>query len=157
MAIKLNKTENMNIEKTNILGAILSIVIFIICCLIFIFRLGDQQITEYWLGIILIFAAVPLIYLLYTANQFERPTIYKVQIGLMIVFIATELFLDYVFKVQFRDANWMVVPYVMLFFAGTGGMIGVASQAGKTWTIIAVILFFNMAALAFYQRAITGI
>jgi len=42
---------------------------------------------------------------------------------------------------------------VTLFFAATGGLIGLASQAGKSWTIISIILFFIMAGLAFYQRA----
>jgi hypothetical protein len=147
----------MNIKKINILSAILSIVIFIICCLIFIFRIGNQELAAYWMGIILVFTAIPLTYLLLTANQFHRPKIYTIQIGFMIAFLVTELLLDYIFKVQFRNTNWMVITYIMLFFAGTGGMIGVASHAGKIWTIIAVVLFLNMAALAFYQRAITGI
>jgi hypothetical protein len=45
----------------------------------------------------------------------------------------------------------------MLYFAGTGGMIGIAAQAGRGWTISAIILFFITAVLAFVQRAITGI
>jgi hypothetical protein len=36
-------------------------------------------------------------------------------------------------------------------------MIGVASLAGRGWTISAIILFIVAAILAFVQRAITGI
>ena len=50
----------------------------------------------------------------------------------------------------------MVITYVTLFFAGTGGMLGVAENAGRAWTIPAVILFLVMAVLAFVQRAVTG-
>ena len=50
----------------------------------------------------------------------------------------------------------MVIGYVVLFFAGSGGMLGVAANAGRGWTILTVILFFVMAALAFIQRAVTG-
>ena len=50
-----------------------------------------------------------------------------------------------------------VVPYVMFFFAATGGVIGFASQAGKAWTITTVIVFLIMAVLAFVQRGITAI
>jgi len=45
----------------------------------------------------------------------------------------------------------------MLFFAGTGGMVGVASLAGRGWTIAAAVLFLAMGILAFVQRAVTGL
>jgi hypothetical protein len=50
----------------------------------------------------------------------------------------------------------MVIGFVVLYFAGMGGMIGIADQAGRGWTISAVILFFIAAVLALVQRAITG-
>jgi hypothetical protein len=68
-----------------------------------------------------------------------------------------ELVVDDILQVDFRSANWAVIPYVMFFFAATGGMIGVASQAGKSWAITTVIVFFIMAILAFIQRGITGL
>ena len=75
----------------------------------------------------------------------------------MITFILVELLLDYVLKIDFRHTQGMVIFYVTLFFASTGGMIGIASLAGKFWTILSVILFLIMAGLAFYQRAKTGL
>jgi hypothetical protein len=50
----------------------------------------------------------------------------------------------------------MVISYVVLFFAGTGGMLGVARNAGRGWSILGIILFLIMAILAFVQRAVTG-
>jgi hypothetical protein len=44
----------------------------------------------------------------------------------------------------------------MIFFGGTGGMLGVASHAGKPWAYSAIGLFLCMAILAFIQRAKTG-
>jgi hypothetical protein len=35
-------------------------------------------------------------------------------------------------------------------------MLGVAANAGRGWKFTAIILFLIMAALAFVQRAITG-
>ena len=52
--------------------------------------------------------------------------------------------------------RWMVISYVVLFFAGTGGLLGVASNAGRGWSISAIILFLIMAVLTFVQRAVTG-
>jgi len=45
----------------------------------------------------------------------------------------------------------------MLFFGGTGGMLGVAGKAGRTWLYSAVVFFLAMAVLAFVQRAKTGL
>jgi len=44
----------------------------------------------------------------------------------------------------------------MLFFAGTGGMLGVAARAGAVWAYSAIVFFLAMAALAFAQHAKTG-
>jgi hypothetical protein len=51
---------------------------------------------------------------------------------------------------------YIVIPYVMLFFGATGGIIGVASLAGKRWTVVTTISFLIMFVLAFFQRDITG-
>jgi len=147
----------MDIDKLNLLGAYTAIFILSISSLIFICRLLNQQTTEYWLGVGFILTFVPLIYLIITASQLERPALYYVQLGIMICFLIVELLLDYILKVDFRNTKWMTITYVMLFFAGTGGMIGIASQAGKSWTVISIILFLIMTALAFFQRARTGL
>jgi len=146
----------MDISRIDILGASISVIILAIFSLIFIFRLLGQQTVEYWLGIALLLTAIPLFYLLLTANQFQRPTIYYIQIGTMIAFLIIELFIDYVYKVEFRNIKWMTIIYLIFFFGGTGGMIGIASQAGKIWMIMSIILFLIMTTLAFVQRAITG-
>ncbi len=74
----------------------------------------------------------------------------------MIVFIIVEFLVDWYPKIEFRNNLLIVIPYVMLFFGATGGMIGVASLAGKRWTVVTVLSFLIMLALAFIQRQITG-
>ena len=146
----------MEISKVNILGACISVIILAICSLVFIFRLLGYQKIEYWLGIALILTAIPLAYLLLTANHFQRPPIYYIQLGIMIGFLIIELLLDYVYRLKFRNVTWMTIIYLIFFFGGTGGMVGIASQASTIWMIVAVILFLIMTTLAFVQRAITG-
>jgi len=146
----------MDITKLNILGASISVFILAVCSLIFIFRLFGLDTVEYWFGIVFILTAIPLIYLLYTANQIKRPAIYYIQLGFMIAFIIIELLLDYIFKIDFRNIKWMTITYAVLFFTATGGMIGIASHAGKIWTIAAIILFWIMTILTFVQRTKTG-
>ncbi len=143
-------------QVSNIVGAILANLINILVISVFIARLSNRPKIEYWFGIILILSIVPLIYLFITAIGFKRPLLYFIQIGLMIIYLVVELMLDYILKIEFRQTQSIVIPYVMLFFAGTGGMIGIASNAGKVWTILTIISFLIMGILAFVQRNITG-
>jgi hypothetical protein len=144
------------LERTNLLGALVAVVLYASAILVFIFRLLDRPRYGHWIGFIELLLAVPLGYLLLTARQLERPVLYYVQIGLMLAWLLVELLLDYILKIDFRQVRWMVIGYVVLFFAGSGGMLGVAANAGRGWMILTVILFFVMAALAFIQRAVTG-
>ncbi len=136
--------------------AIVANLINVLVITVFIARLSHRPKIEYWLGIALISTLIPLTYLFITAVGFKRPFLYFIQIGLMITYLVVELLLDYVLKVNFRQNQGVVIPYVMLFFAGTGGMIGVANHAGKVWTVVTVISFLIMGTLAFIQRSITG-
>jgi len=74
----------------------------------------------------------------------------------MLLWIVLLFVLDFALKIDFRQTQWMVISFVVLFFAGAGGMLGVAANAGRGWTISGVILFLVMAVLAFVQRAVTG-
>jgi len=143
-------------EKANVLGSVLAYAIYVNIILIFVVRLMRKPALEHGLGLALMIAAVPLAYLLAVAPSFRRPIIYYIQIGLMLAFLLLELLLDYVLKIDFRNTRWMTIAYVMVFFSGSGGMIGVASLAGRAWAIPAIVLFLVMTALAFIQRAVTG-
>ena len=146
----------MKINRINLLGAILANAINLSTILVFIFRLLYKPEIAHWIGIITELSIFPLVYLLYTGRQFQRRRIYYLWIGLMIVFVIVELLVDWYPKVDFRDNLSIVIPYAMLFFGATGGMIGVASLAGKRWTLVTVITFLTMFVLAFIQRGVTG-
>ena len=144
------------LERTNLLGALVAVMLYTSAIFVFIFRLLDRPQYGRWFGIFELLLALPLCYLPLTARQLDRPVLYYVQIGLMLVWLLVELLLDYVLKIEFRNVGWMVISYVVLYFAGAGGMLGVAANAGQGWMILTVILFLIMAALAFIQRAVTG-
>ena len=146
----------MTLYSINIFGAVLSNLINLSAIMVFIFRLLDKPDIGHWIGIIIQLSIFPLIYLLYTASQFNRHMIYYIWIGLMIIFIIVEFLVDWYPGIDFRDNLSIVIPYVMLFFGSTGGMLGVASLAGKRWIIITVTTFLIMFVLAFIQRGVTG-
>lgn len=144
------------LEKTNLLGAITAVTFFVSAILVFVFRLLGKPQYGHWIGYFEFCLAIPLIFLLIQAPQLERPALYYVQICCMLAWLVVEALLDYILKVDFRNVRWIVISYVVLFFAGTGGMLGVASNAGRGWSIAAIVLFLVMAVLTFVQRAITG-
>jgi hypothetical protein len=90
------------------------------------------------------------------APQLGRPALYYIQVSCMLAWLVVEALLDYILKVDFRNVRWILISYVVLFFAGTGGMLGVAANAGRDWSIAAIVLFFLMTVLTFVQRAVTG-
>jgi hypothetical protein len=144
-------------DQIDLLGAVTTLAYFSSMILIFVLRLLGKPGYGRWLGLAQTLVAIPLAcYLLYTAPQFERTNLYYIQVSLFLAFLLVEFAIDYVWKLDFRQVRWMVITFVTFFFAATGGMIGVASQAGSGWTVAAVILFLIMAVLAFVQRAITG-
>ena len=111
----------------------------------------------HWVGLASIFVVIPLVYLFVAGLRSNRPLIYFVWLGLMILFALVELTIDHILKLDFRSVQWAVILYVVFFFGATGGMIGVAAQAGRLWASVTVFTFLIMAALSFIQRAMTGL
>ena len=145
------------LARTNLIGAILAGAYFLTCILIFSLRLlGNPEIGRIF-GTIQFLAVIPLLYLLFTAPRLQRSRLYYLQALLMLAFLVVELLLDTIFLVEFRQVRWMVITYVVFFFAATGGLLGIAHLAGKAWITLDGILYLVMAALAFIQRGVTGL
>ena len=143
-------------KKTKLIGAITAHIIYISSIITFLARMYFGAGPGYWIGIPLLLMAFPLVYLLVKAPGDNQPALYYIQVGLMLTWIILLFLVDYVFKIEFRQTQWMVITFVIWYFAGMGGMIGVASKGGKRWMISSVILFFIAGILAFVQRAVTG-
>ena len=143
-------------DVTNLVGAVLAHWIYSVSILVFVLRLLQMPKLGHWIGVGVLLAAFPLRFLLREAPSLDRPALYYLQIGLMLAWLVVEFLLDWWPGVRFRETRWIVILYVTLFFAGVGGMIGVASLAGRGWMMSAVIVFLVMGVLAFVQRAATG-
>ncbi len=144
-------------ETTNVLGAVIALAFYSSAILVFALRLLGQPQAGHSVGYFELLLAVPLMYLLYTGPLLQRPALYYIQIGCMLAWLVVEALLDYILRIEFRNVQWMVISYVVLFFAGSGGMLGVAAEAGRGWSIAAIVLFLIMAVLTFVQRRVTGL
>jgi hypothetical protein len=152
-----NHERPANLERLDLLGAVVAHVIFVSSILTFSVRMIFGVGPGHWIGIPILLMAFPLMYLLGTARGAHRPPLYVVQIGTMLLWLLVLFLVDYVVGYDFRQTQWMVIGYVVLYFAGMGGMVGVASLAGKRWMVSAITLFFVAGILAFVQRAVTGL
>jgi hypothetical protein len=141
---------------SSITGGIVAVLVFTLAIGVFVARLAARPALEYWLGLALVFLALPLLYLLLRGKTTGQPGLYMLQLSLMMAYLVAEFLLDYVFKYDFRSVRWMTITYAVLFFGATGGMLGVASDAGKGWMYGSIVLFLVMAVLAFVQRGVTG-
>jgi hypothetical protein len=141
----------------DLIGAITANVYMLLIIAVFVARiLGLLEISR-WIGFTSSLVIFPLLYLFIVGLRTSRRKIYFAWLALMILFVLFELIIDQILRVDLRSQQSSVIPYVMFFFAATGGMIGVASQAGKTWAITTVIIFLIMAVMSFVQRGITGL
>lgn len=145
------------LERTNQLGAVVAVLFYISAIAVFVFRLVGKPEYGHWMGYFEFLLGIPLLYLVWRAPQLQRPALYYIQIGCMLAWLVVEALLDYILKIEFRQTRWIVISYVMLFFAGTGGLLGIAANAGRAWSITAIVLFLVMAILTFVQRAVTGL
>jgi hypothetical protein len=145
----------MSHRELDLAGAVVAYVIYLSSIAVFLLRILSRSDTG--AGIPILLMALPLSYLLMVAPDSQRPAIYFLQLGLMLMWIVVLFLVDYWPGFEFRDNNGLVIGFVVLYFAGIGGMIGVASLAGRGWMIGAVILFFITAVLAFVSRWVTGI
>jgi hypothetical protein len=144
------------VERLDLLGAVVTLAIFILSIMVFVFRMLEKLEWAKWMGIIIFVMSAPLVFLLIKAPQAERDTLYYIQIGFMLLWMLVALLLDYVLNYNFRQNIRFVIAYVVLFFAGAGGMLGVSALAGQPWITINGVTFLAMAVLAFVQRAKTG-
>jgi hypothetical protein len=144
-------------QKLDRLGAVVAHVILVMSIVTFSARMLFHSPPGHWLGIPILLMAFPLGYLLIRAPGLHRPFLYYVQIVVMLGWLIVLFLVDYLFKYNFRETPWMVISFVMLYFAGLGGMIGVAAQAGRRPAISAIALFIIAGVLAFVQRAVTGL
>jgi len=145
------------VRTANLTGAITANVYMLLVIALFIARMSGYTEIGRSIGLASTLAIIPLAYLFVAGLRTNRRWIYFVWLVLMTLFLLFELIVDHLLSIDFRSIPWAVVPYVMFFFGATGGMIGVAAQAGRPWAIVTSLTFLIMAALAFIQRSMTGL
>ena len=144
-------------QTLSLIGAITANTYMVLIIAMFFARIFDQIEVAKQIGFVSFFVIIPLVFLFVSGLQTNRHLVYFIWLSLMILFVIFELIIDHILALNFRDVQWATMLYVMFFFGATGGMIGIASLAGRRWLIISSLVFLVMFALAFVQRSITGL
>lgn len=91
--------------------------------IIFIARRKQAIRVEYFAGLITISLGIPLsIVALLNIAQAREWWTFSLSIP-MILFCVVEYLFDYIYKLPFRE-NWLMGPYMLIFYLGLFGMIG---------------------------------
>jgi len=143
-------------ESIDLMGSIVANVNNLLLIGIFLLRIYKLNKVEYWLGILFILTLIPLTVMFINAFQTDRSILYFFQLILMMSFIIAELFLDYILKIEFRKNRAFVIPYVTLFYASLGGMIGIAGHGGSVWSMATIITFLLMTTFSLIMHHKTG-
>jgi len=138
-------------------GAGTTYAIYTVCILVFALRLTGRPRAAHRVGAALFLTLPVLAWLFARGLTLDRAPLFFVQLSLFAAFLLVEFLLDFWPRVAFRADRRIVVPYVTLFFAGTGGMLGVAAHAGSAVVTSSAVLFLAMGVLAFIQRGKTGL
>jgi hypothetical protein len=131
-------------ESINLLGSVIANINNILMIFLFLARIYKYPKIEYWLGVVFMLSIVPITFMLIKARESNRAILYFIQLSLIIVFIVVEFVWDYLLKLDFRQNQNYVIPFLILFYSSFGGMIGISSHSGKQWTVITVITFLLM-------------
>ena len=143
--------------RLDLIGALTANIYMLVIIAMFLARIAGWSVLGQWLGFVSSLALLPVVYLLVIAIKTDSPKKYRLWLGLMALFLVFELIVDQIIKLDLRTVPWVTISYVMFFFAATGGMLGVASFAGKRWMTTSIVLYLVMATLAFVQRGVTGL
>lgn len=138
------------LKNYNLYGVVLTLLIYCLTILVFVFRKLDYTKLEHYTGIVEVMLLIPWIIYFIKGIPLGRPMIFYVQVGLIIVWLLLEILVDYVMKINFRQSKKLLILYITLFYAGTGGLLGVVSYSGRIPLWISSILFLLMVLLSLF-------
>ena len=122
---------------------------------IFLLRAGgssDHVIIIGWVWVIFILVLTGVV-VLNIKNGRERWT--YVLPCILIAFLALEIVLDYILKIEFRTTR-LLGPYLLLYYAAIFGMIGYSFRIGKKYGFITLITYFLSQIAALYSYTQVG-
>ena len=128
----------------------------VLLAVLFYVRWKGLERVEYVLGVVIVAMIVPVCAAA-ASNAFARRELWSVALPLVLaLYLLTELLLDYVFQIPFRDTA-LLWPYVIVFYAGVWAMIGYSFLMGKGFGATTLATYFVQLAVMIFTHAKGGL
>lgn len=102
------------------------------------------------LGVILMSTTAPFAVAFLHTLQTSNDSIIQVYFGFIFLYLAVELLLDFVLKIDFRKSRLTHIPYILLEYLALFGIIAIAFSIHPTWGYIVSIAFWILMASLIY-------
>ena len=109
---------------------------------IFMARVKQFSRLEYFLGICFIALVIPAAVAMFHNLTAKREWYTVVFPLLFILFGLLELWFDYILQLDFRNTTRLLVPYIVLFYLSSLGLIGYGFSIGKPHGFITLVTYF---------------
>ena len=121
---------------------------------IFLSRPAGRRDVERVIGLILLVLALPAGAIAILNGVWQREWWFVALPALLVVFLALELVLEYILKLDFRHSR-LLGPYLLLYYLALMGMIGYTFQVSELYGFITLTTyFFQLGATAYSYRKV---
>jgi len=131
---------------SNYVGVDLNVVVIanlinVVMALLFAARISGLPEIQYVLGIVAMFMGFTLGYAAFLNRRNRRNKWFTALLLPVLLFFIVDLFLDYIFVLDFRRTIF-AVPFVLLYYVGLWGLIGYSFTFSKKWGIVTLATYF---------------
>jgi hypothetical protein len=109
--------------------------------------------VERGVSLVILAMAIPLAGALVINLLAKRGAWYAILPAMTIAFLALELILDYVLKIDFRNMGKVLAPYLILYYLNQFAMIGYSFMVAKPYGFLTLVTYFINLAATFYSFA----
>jgi hypothetical protein len=145
----------MNIRIVDITIFAAANVINLLLVGIFLSRPKGKLKVERILGLIIVSMSLPVGVAIILNLSGKREWWTGVLPAILLLFLAVELLLDYILKLNFRKTRW-VWPYLLLYYVAMMAMIGYSFAIGKIYGFVTLSTYFLNLFATWYSYAKVG-
>ena len=113
-------------------------------------KLGDMALTQVFGGVA-VFTIVPFSVTLlgYVRAKESKKTV--ISNGIVLFYLVSELLLDYILQIPFREILVIHVPYIVVFYAALFSMMAVSYEKNKKMGYVVITTFWILIGCLIYN------
>jgi hypothetical protein len=140
----------LNLNPFDLVFVVTAVIFNLLIASIFIAVKHDRGELVRRFGLAVMATAVPFAAAFFHTLQVGSDPFIKVYFGFIFLYLITELLLDFVLKIDFRNSRLIHIPYIFLEYLALFAMIAIAFSIHSTWGYIVSISFWILMACLIY-------